>query len=194
MDRYWFISWTTYGSWLPGDERGFVGQLKDDYGLPYSNSLPGTPCDADIPALESAMRQAMKGPSIRLTLEQAEGVVAQFQETAHYREWLLLAAAVMANHVHLVVGVLGDPDPEKILHDFKSYASRVLNRKWSRPPNGTWWTESGSKRKLGDDQAVADGVQYVRDQEFPLVVWINEEAMRRFPAPTKKAKMGERGQ
>ena len=25
----------------------------------------------------------------------------------------------MANHVHLVVGVMGDPDPEKLLHRFK---------------------------------------------------------------------------
>ncbi len=104
-------------------------------------------------------------------------MLPQFQETATCREWLLLAVGVMANHTHLVVGVLGDPEPEKLLHDFKSYASRKLNRLWTRPVNGTWWTESGSKRKLRDTQAVLAAVEYVRNQEFPLVIWINEEAL-----------------
>ena len=83
----------------------------------------------------------------------------------------LLAAAVMANHVHLVVGVVGDPDPERILHSFKSYASRVLNKQWQRPRNGTWWTSSGSKRKLPSERAVTGAVRYVLDQKHPLVVW-----------------------
>lgn len=55
----------------------------------------------------------------------------------------------MANHVHLIVGVPGDPDPATLLRDFKSYASRALNLNSgdSRPPSGTWWTEQGAKRK-----------------------------------------------
>jgi REP element-mobilizing transposase RayT len=189
MDRHWFLTWTTYGNWLPGDRRGFVGKLRDENGLPYIHNLPGTPCDADIPPLERAMRAAMKGPPIRLIQDQAEAVMPQLQETAAYRAWLLLAAAIMANHVHLVVGVPGDPAPEKLLHDFKSYASRTLNRLWSRPVNGTWWTESGSKRKLRDGSAVLAAVQYVRDQEYPLVIWVNEEALVPYGALT-----GERGQ
>ncbi|MBI1918473.1 MAG: transposase [Planctomycetes bacterium] len=185
MDRYWFLTWTTYGAWLPGDRRGFVGQLRDANGLPYIDNLPGTPCDADMPGLERAMRAAMTGPPIRLILEQAEAVLPQFHETVTYRGWLLVATAIMANHLHLVVGVPGDPDPEKLLHDFKSYASRTLNRDWGKPVNGTWWTGGGSKRKLPNEDAVRHAVQYVRDQEFPLVVWVNEEFMSRF---------GERGQ
>jgi REP element-mobilizing transposase RayT len=172
MDRYWLLTWTTYGAWLPGDRRGFVGRLRDENGLPYIHNLPGTPCDADIQPLERAMRAAMKGPPIRLTTDHAQAAVAQFQETAAYRGWTLLAAAVMANHAHLVVGVPGDPDPEQLLHSFKSYASRVLNRRCGKPVNGTWWTESGSKRKLPDETAVRVAVVYVRDQPYPLLVWL----------------------
>ncbi len=40
----------------------------------------------------------------------------------------------MANHVHIVVGVLNDPDPDTILRDFKSYASRKLNLKLETRP------------------------------------------------------------
>jgi hypothetical protein len=92
IDRYWFLTWTTYGTWLPGDVRG---------------SVPG------------------------------------------------------------------DPDPELMLRDYKAYASRALNRRWRKPDSGTWWTESGSKRKLKDEAAILAAARYIRDQEFPLVVWIH---------------------
>ncbi len=176
MDRYWLLTWTTYGNWLPGDLRGFVGQLRDEHGLPYIHNLPGTPYNADITPLKRAMRATMRGNPIRRDRRQADVVISQFQETAAFRGWLLLAAAIMVNHVHLVVGVSGDPEPEKLLHDFKSYASRVLNKAWGKPSNGTWWTESGSKRKLPDLRAAANAVQYLRDQEYPLVIYVNESA------------------
>jgi hypothetical protein len=30
MDRYWFLTSTTYGNWLPGDPRGFVSGVIDE--------------------------------------------------------------------------------------------------------------------------------------------------------------------
>jgi len=36
----------------------------------------------------------------------------------------------MPTHIHLVVGVSGDPPPEKIIGNFKSYGSRTLNLRW----------------------------------------------------------------
>ena len=81
----------------------------------------------------------------------------------------------MANHVHLVVGVLGDPDPAKLLHDFKSYGSRALHRHGHAPAGARWWTESGSRRKLPDQNAVRAAMRYVREQAHPLVVWADAE-------------------
>ena len=26
--RYWLLTWTTYGTWLPGDDRGFVSPVR----------------------------------------------------------------------------------------------------------------------------------------------------------------------
>ncbi|HKI38493.1 MAG TPA: transposase [Gemmataceae bacterium] len=174
MDRYWFLTSTTYGTWLPGDERGFVGETRDEAGAKQIHNLPGTPVDSDLPFLEAYARGAMKGPPIYLVLAQAEALLAQFQETARYRNWLLLAVGIMANHIHIVVGVPGDPDPSDVLGDFKSYGSRALNRQWGKPVSDTWWTASGSKRKLRDEQAIRNAIQYVRDQEHPLVIWVAE--------------------
>ena len=109
MDRYWLLSSTTYGNWLPGDSRGFVSNVRDGPGPEVRHNAPGEVIDADMPGLECAAHAAVKCPPIRLTLEQARAVLNQFRETAAYRGWLLLAAAVMANHFHAVVGVEGRP-------------------------------------------------------------------------------------
>ena len=175
MDRYWLLTWTTYATWLPGDERGFVSKVNSDDGEKVIHNRPQTPYDADWKLLEHSMRQRLKQPPIRLTHEQAEVVLAQLGETAAYRQWQLIAVSIMANHCHVIVGVIGDPDPADILRDFKSYASRALNQKWSKPASGTWWTESGSTRKLKNEQAVLQATAYVRDQEYPLASWIRSE-------------------
>ena len=117
----------------------------------------------------------LKGPPIILNKGHADVMLPQFCETATYRKWELLAIGIMPKHVHLVVGVIGDPDPHKVLGDFKSYASRVLNKKWGKPKSGTWWTEKGSTRKLPDEAAVLAAIEYVRNQENPLLIWIAGE-------------------
>jgi REP element-mobilizing transposase RayT len=172
MDRYWLLTWTTYGTWLPGDARGFVSNVADETGHGVRHNVAGTPCDADLPRLRDFMVQSLKGDPTYLTPAQAEVLLAQFQETARFRGWQLLAVAIMANHVHIVVGVAGDPDPETLLRDFKSYGSRALNRRWGKPASGTWWTESGSRRKKAAEAALREAIRYVREQEYPLLTWV----------------------
>ena len=173
MDRYWLLTWSTYGTWLPGDGRGFVTDLRDPDHHKYRPNIPRTEYPAGNPGLLRYSRAALRADPVRLLPEQAPVLLGQYRETAAYRHWLLLAAAVMANHTHLVVGVPGDPDPDAVLRDFKAYASRVLNRRWGKPASGTWWTEGGSKRKKGTDAEVAAAVEYVRDQPYALAVWVN---------------------
>ena len=118
----------------------------------------------------------MKGPPIYLDREKAEMLLAQFQETAAHRGWTLRAVSIMANHFHMVVQVEDDKDPRKLLADFKAYGSRVLNRKYGKPPSESWWTEKGSKRKLPDDRAIEAAINYVLNkQPNPLVVWSSEQ-------------------
>ncbi len=83
----------------------------------------------------------------------------------------------MANHIHLVVNVHSDPDPETIKRDFKSYASRELSVQWGEPKSKTWWTASASARKLDTDNSVLGAIQYICDQEFPLLIWTMEHGI-----------------
>ena len=173
MDRYWFLTWTTYGQWLPGDPRGCVTRVRDGDSPRIEHDEFGTPYDANIPGLYESALRALKCPPIRLVSEQAPVLLAQFQETAEYRGWLLVAVGIMANHIHLLTGVKGDPDPEKLLQSYKSYASRSLNKRWGKPASDTWWTESGSKRKLPDETSIHAAIEYIRHQEYPLLIWVN---------------------
>src|SRR5690349_21194983 len=43
MDRVWHLTWTTYGTWLPGDERGFVSNVRDGDGPEVKHNTPATP-------------------------------------------------------------------------------------------------------------------------------------------------------
>jgi len=175
-DRYGFLTWTTYGTWLPGDERGFVSNVRDGSGPEVRHNIPGTPYDRDMPGLRHSAHATLKCAPIYFVLEQAQPLLEQFQETARYRGWRLIAVGIMRNHIHIVVGVAGDPDPSDVLGDFKAYGSRALNKKWGKPASGTWWTESGSKRKVRGEAALPDVVQYVHDQPCPLLIWISDDA------------------
>jgi hypothetical protein len=123
-----------------------------------------------MPGLRRASQTRLKGPPIYLSLRHAEIDLDQMCETSRIRGWTNAAVAVMSNHVHAVIGVMGDPSPDVLLRDLKSYASRALTASYGRPASGTWWTESGSRRRLPDLRAVIAGIRYVRNQERPLAL------------------------
>jgi REP element-mobilizing transposase RayT len=169
----WLLTNTTYGTWLPGDRRGSVTSVR----VPTSDTriefdLPGEPYVESIPELRQAAIRQMKGPPIYLDLARAEVLAEQFRETARFRNWTILAIAIMRNHWHIVVAAPGDPSPAKILGDFKAWGTRRLTREFGEPRSQTWWTDGGSKRILKNTQAVANAVNYVlKKQPNPLVVW-----------------------
>lgn len=151
--KHWLLTSTTYGTWLPGDERGFVGTVKDyrpededkkQQGTRVRHNLQETNYDQDAPGLRRSANAMLKCDPIYVNQTQAESILAQFLETCNYRHWPLLVASIMRNHFHAVIAAPIEVASEIILGDLMSYASRSLNRKWSKPLSGTWWTESGS--------------------------------------------------
>jgi REP element-mobilizing transposase RayT len=171
VTRVWLLTWTTYGTWLPGDPRGFVTPIRDDAGKQVIHNEYGTPCDADVAPLRNYAQSILRQAPVWLTAEQANVVAVQLRETAAHRAWGLLALAVMANHVHVVLEAPENIPSQKILGDLKAYATRALDRAFGTTPKRIWWTERGSKRLKPTPEAAAAAVRYVRDQKNPLVVW-----------------------
>lgn len=181
MDRWWFLTWRTYGTWLPGEE-GFVGHYRVPVGPRRIDNVVGELATEAKPALAQYARRQLVSEPVFLSELQAGPLFAQFKETAACRGWNLDAVAILANHVHLVFGVVGDPSSTSLLRDFKSYASRALNSGRSNPTK--WWAERGSTRFLKDQDHRARAIRYARDQESPLLVRLSEEALQLLELPS----------
>ncbi len=177
MELHWLLTSTFYGNWLPGDSRGFVSRVRDRRAEePLSETrmehdVPGTDYDSDYAGLHHSARARLVGEPVWLTEAQAIVLLAQFRTTAAHRGWNL-RAAVMANHVHLLVGVPKALSPTKVLGDFKAYGSRALTTRWGKPASNTWWTYGGSKRKKEDENALQGAILYVRDQQNILAIYL----------------------
>jgi len=176
MDRFWHISWTTYGTRVAGDGRGFVSNVSAvGGGREVRHNAPGTDRDANMPCLERHVRDQMLADPFYLDEEQAAAMIGQYQETSRIRGFELCAAAVMPDHTHMVVGVPGDPDPHHLRELFKSWATRALKKQWALPKSGTFFTAGGSVRRKGDEEALRVAVIYVaREQPDPLEVFVSE--------------------
>jgi len=101
-------------------------------------------------------------------------VLESVREVCLYRDWNLLAAHVRTTHVHVIVEA--EAPPEKVMNDFKSYASRKLNRLACDAPHRKRWAHHGSTRWLFEDESVRQAIKYVvEEQGESMEVFVTEE-------------------
>jgi REP element-mobilizing transposase RayT len=142
----YFLTWVTYGTWLPGDGRGWV-EYKFGWRMPN-------------PIRELEARARMTEDACVLAPEQRRIVEAQIAETCAHRGWTLHAVNCRSNHVHAVVSA-NVLSPKKIRVDLKAWATRCLRA--SDPKCENWWAERGSIRYLNGEESLHDTTFYVRD-------------------------------
>ena len=161
-----FISWTCYGQWLHGRERGSVD--------PEHNAVdtPWLPADPDR---ERAEQERMTQPAYEMDAERRSVVLAAIRAVCRHRGWTLHAVHVRARHVHVVV--TGAQTPERMMNDFKAYASRALNAAGFDEPTRKRWTRHGSTRYINDDRYLAAAIDYVLyKQGEPMSRWYRTHA------------------
>lgn len=156
----YFITFSTYGTWLHGDERGSVDR---------DNNIVGELLITGDHALRRQRAAQMIGSEYRLEAVERETVLGAIQQHAAFRGWPLLAAHVRTNHVHLVV--VGDTKPERMMTEFKAYASRALNR-LNASTQPKYWTRHGSTRWLNTEESVRHAIEYTTtEQGAPMAVY-----------------------
>jgi REP element-mobilizing transposase RayT len=161
--RY-FITFACYGWHLHGEEAGSVDR---DHNVPGGRLLPAHPQHAD------AERQLMDQSPYFLDQGSRNVVLKSLREVCLHRDWSLLAAHVRTNHVHVIVEA--EVRPEKIMNDFKSYASRSLSRAGFGEANRKRWARHGSTRWLWKDEEVHAAIRYVVDEQGePMAVFMAE--------------------
>lgn len=149
----YFITWTTYGSWRPGDIRGWRKR--------GSNAI-----EKPDPILREAAQRAMTADAVVLSPSQREAIDAVIVKHCEIRGWTLHARNVRSNHVHVVVSAA--LAGAEVRSQFKAWCSRRLSELAGlegRGRNGLarWFSERG-------DIEWIDGV----DDLESFVIYVNE--------------------
>ena len=121
--------------------------------------MPGSRLAEPNPARVAVKREQMDQKPYLLDRDRRTAVLDAIREVCSHRRWSLLAAHVRTNHIHSVVEA--DSRPEKIMHAFKAYASRSLNRLGIDDENRKRWARHGSTLRLWKDADVRRAIEYV---------------------------------
>src|SRR5438552_16605871 len=98
------ITWTCYGTRLPGDARGYVSNtlLAPRGYLPKVNT-PGSPVTANDPITHEYAKSLQKWDTVYLNTEFAKVAAEALIAAAAKRGWRLVRGAIMADHIHVVI-------------------------------------------------------------------------------------------
>lgn len=137
----YLLTWTTYGTWLPGDDRGWVEHP--------GNFHLGDVETQMISLLRMAADAIILNPSQRRIVEET------IHEHCRIRNWHLHAVNCRSNHVHAVV--TSPLNPRSVRDQFKALCTRKLKVDQRRQSaielsqiRTQWWTERGSARYIND--------------------------------------------
>ncbi len=160
----YFLTWCTYGTWLPGDERGWI---QHGHGWQFPDAVRKLEAEAH-----------MTEDACRLDNDQRDFVERQIAETCNIRGWELHAVNCRSNHAHVVV--TADQAPKIVRNQLKAWCTRRLKELEAgrhdiqRPEykgiaiRGNWWAERGSQRFINDSESLEAAILYVRDgQDMP---------------------------
>jgi REP element-mobilizing transposase RayT len=181
----YFITFSCYGAWLHGDVRGSVD------GAHNAPTEPFLPPDA---VRERAERERLEPNPYRLNQGCRMVVLQTIQEVCAHRAWTLLAVHVRETHVHVVVS--GQAAPERMMNDFKAYATRRLRESGMDRGERRHWTRHGSTRYLWTDERVRAAIHYtLYEQGRPMEVFngsdVKQSSFRASESQQRKTRAAE---
>lgn len=138
------VTWTTYGTWLQGGEKGFV----------KNGNVRG-----ENIAIKKDCENKLKHKPVRLGRREKEIVRNAVIEAAKKFKQKILALAVYSNHVHIVCEYVDVPI--NIVVGYYKNAGRVALQKDGF--EGRVWTKGFDKRFCFSDKDLRARVDYVNE-------------------------------
>ena len=136
------ITWTTYGTWLQGGEKGFV---KD--GKVRGENI----------AIKKDCEKKLEGKPVRLSRNEKNIVRDAILEAAKRFRQKICAIAAYSNHVHIVAEYVGVPI--SVLVGYYKSAGRVALKEYGF--KGKVWTKGFDKRFCFSEKDLRTRVDYV---------------------------------
>ena len=153
LTNTYHITWHTYGTWLPGDERGWVDRRRPEI-------------QAGSTALRKHAKSLLVQEPVSLTVEQRRIVGREMRKHCRIRKWTLHALNVLPTHVHAVLTAAVDPATAR--SQFKAWCSQRLNQ--HKGTQQEWWVGGGDIQEIEDGVYLQNAVIYVveKQEEPPL--------------------------
>ena len=139
----YMVTWTTYGSWLPGDKRGYVKRGK---------VLPSNP------NILKASKSMQKSTTITLNSEQKAIIRRAILQEAGKIGHKIEALAVCTNHIHLVAR----PFEESIESKISRYKNVAMFALCKNGPVKRIWSRGFDKRFCFNEKSLNQRIQYVK--------------------------------
>jgi REP element-mobilizing transposase RayT len=158
-----FITFTTYGTWLHGSQKGSVDREHNAFATPFLE---------EDTQREHQENQLLDQPPYVMSDLERDIVCQAIITLCSERGWHLLAAHVRSNHVHVVLSA--DRDPGRVLSDIKARASRDLTNAGFDTAQRNRWTRHGSTRYLFTDDQVDAKIRYTLDEQGERMAWYSE--------------------
>lgn len=148
----YLLTWTCYGTWLHGDERGSVDDEHNGRDTPKL-----------LPDEGRYVRSLFRMTGVPYLLDDAarEVVETVIRKHCEIRRWHLLAVNARTNHVHVVVNCNELVSPDTATDQFKAWFTRRLRENGHAGVDQEVWTEGGSGRWLTTEQSFLAAVAYV---------------------------------
>jgi len=148
MGKTWgyMVTWTTYGTWLQGDGRGYVRKGK----VLGANA-----------GLERANKRVLKGNAVKLRKAEREVAKNAILAEAERIGEKVVAALVWSSHVHVVIGGSGE-SIGKVVRQLKMATYHALRE---HGMNGRLWTRGYDKRFCFDEESLRNRIEYVRGHD-----------------------------
>jgi REP element-mobilizing transposase RayT len=139
----YMLTWTTYGSWLPGDKRGYVDNGKILLG--------------DVKTLQRN-KQRQKSPVVKLNPREKRIVKQTILAEAERIDHKIEALAVYSNHIHLLARPHTE-SIEEIVGRYKSMTTRIL---WENGRKGRIWSKGYDKRFCFTEDELTTRIRYIQ--------------------------------
>ena len=146
----YLITFTTYGTWLHGDQRG-------------SHDRKQGPLEPDE-RLNRIRRDQLKYAPITLDARMRKVVRLAIQGVCEHNDWKL-RINVRTNHVHCVIWA--SIPGSRVLNTIKAWATRRLRESEVVHANRPVWTSGGGLSEIRTSEGIERAVDYVLNRQGP---------------------------
>jgi len=146
----YFITWTVYGTFLQGDQRGWRKRRSGE-------QLPQPP-------LAEWRRDRLKHPILFLNNDQQSAVELAIAAHCQHREWQLHVSAARTNHIHAVV-TAAEHLGKRVRDQLKANATRALRETWAEFCDRPVWTVGGDWQCINSEDDLETVIVYVAEAQ-----------------------------